>query len=122
MLEGRVAIVTGGLQGIGLAIAKELISQETSVAIGSRRGGDTELSTQARQVVGDQGIVEGLDVASTEPVEHFAELVRTSLGPPDILINAGALWWNQKKKTTKYWALNTGFSRSFLRPSCYAYY
>lgn len=91
MLEGRVAIVTGGLQGIGIAIAKELIQQGACVAIGSRRGGDAESSIDARQTVGEKGMVEVLDVASTDSVEHFVEQVRSSLGSPDILINAAGV-------------------------------
>ena len=91
MLGGRVAIVTGGLQGIGLAIARELVQQGARVAVGSRRGDDAESSADARQVVGAQGIVEALDVASTKSVEHFVERVRSSLGSPDILINAAGV-------------------------------
>ena len=40
MSEKRTAIVTGGLQGIGLAIASELSRQGIRVAVGARRGGD----------------------------------------------------------------------------------
>ena len=36
----RTAIVTGGLQGIGLAIAAELTRRGIRVAGGARRGGD----------------------------------------------------------------------------------
>lgn len=91
MFEGRVAIVTGGLQGIGFAIAKELVQQGARVAIGSRRGDDAGSSANARQAVGEKGIVGALDVASTESVERFVERVRSSLGSPDILINAAGV-------------------------------
>ena len=44
MMNDRIAIVTGGLQGIGLAIARELARQGVRVAIGSRRGDEGEAS------------------------------------------------------------------------------
>lgn len=91
MLEGRVAIVTGGLQGIGLAIAEELFKQGARVAIGSRRGDDAEASAKARQVVGESGMVGALDVASSRSVEIFVDQVRASLGVPDILVNAAGV-------------------------------
>ena len=91
MMNDRIAIVTGGLQGIGLAIARELSRQGARVAIGSRRGGEGEASARARQAVGDAGLVAALDVASTRSTETFVEQVRASLGIPDILINAAGV-------------------------------
>lgn len=91
MLEARVAIVTGGLQGIGLAIARELAQKGVSVAVGSRRGDDTKAIAEARKAVGEPGMVAALDVASTESVESFVNQVRTSLGTPDILVNAAGV-------------------------------
>ncbi|MDH5356276.1 MAG: SDR family oxidoreductase [Gammaproteobacteria bacterium] len=91
MLKARVAIVTGGLQGIGLAIAKELVRQGAHVAIGSRRGDDPEQASAAREVVGGQGLVAALDVASTASVASFVDQVNERLGVPDILINAAGV-------------------------------
>ena len=91
MLNGRVAIVTGGLQGIGLAIARELTAQGARVAVGSRRGGEAEASAKAMLAIGDKGMVAALDVASTDSVELFVGQVRDSLGVPGILINAAGV-------------------------------
>lgn len=91
MFDGRVAIVTGGLQGMGLAIAEELNKQGARVAIGSRRGDDPQSSASARQLVGESGFVAALDVASTGSVESFLARVRSTLGAPDILINAAGI-------------------------------
>ena len=91
MLNGRVVIVTGGLQGIGLAIVEELTRQGARVAVGSRRGDDVESSASARLAVGDRGMVAALDVASTDSVEAFVGQVRDSIGVPDILVNAAGV-------------------------------
>ena len=67
----HTAIVTGGLQGIGLAIAAELAKQNVKVAVGARRGADAEHSAAAKAVVGDQGLVAALDVCSNHSIESF---------------------------------------------------
>ena len=95
MLNGRIAIVTGGLQGIGLAIARELAQQGARVAIGSRRGADAESAKVAASVVGEQGMIAALDVASTDSVESFVSLVRSNIGTPDILVNAAGVTAHQ---------------------------
>ena len=91
MLKDRIAIVTGGLQGIGLSIAHELAAAGAIVAIGSRRGDLQSDNQEARKAVGDRGLVAALDVASTDSVEFFVEQVRQTLGTPDILINAAGV-------------------------------
>ena len=42
MLSKKTALVTGGARGIGFAIAKELITQETKVVICSRTQSDLQ--------------------------------------------------------------------------------
>lgn len=95
MFDRRIAIVTGGLQGIGLAIAVELARQGAQVAIGSRRGDDVEASADARQAMGKRSMIAALDVSSTESVEAFVYKVNDSLGRPDILINSAGISTHQ---------------------------
>ncbi len=95
MLNGRVAIVTGGLQGIGLAIAEELTRQGAHVAVGSRRGNDVESAAAAVRAVGEQGLVAALDVCSNDSVDEFCKLVGDKLGSADILINAAGVTIHQ---------------------------
>ncbi|MGB1008156.1 MAG: SDR family NAD(P)-dependent oxidoreductase, partial [Thiolinea sp.] len=91
MLNNRVAIVTGGLQGIGLAIVKALHQQGAKVAVGARRGDDPEASAEARQIVGEHGMVAALDVRSTNSVNTFVADVAEKLGNCDILVNAAGI-------------------------------
>ncbi len=88
----RTAIVTGGLSGMGLAIARRLAQDGTTVVIGARRAGD---ESQVRRVLGaDSGKLHatGLDVRSRESVDAFvAEIVETH-GGVDILINAAGVY------------------------------
>ena len=87
----RTAIVTGGLQGIGLAIAAELTRQGVRVAVGARRGGDANQCLAAKAAVGSEGLVAALDVCSNDAIDNFMDLVRESTGTPDILVNAAGV-------------------------------
>lgn len=87
----RTAIVTGGLQGIGLAIAAELTRQGVRVAVGARRGGDANHRLAAKAAVGSEGLVAALDVCSNDAIDNFMDLVRESTGTPDILVNAAGV-------------------------------
>ncbi|MEM7268457.1 MAG: SDR family oxidoreductase [Pseudomonadota bacterium] len=72
MSEPRVAIVTGGLTGIGAACVTRLEEAGCRVVAGSRRS--------------------GLDVADTASVTAFVDKVRAELGPPTILVNAAGIY------------------------------
>lgn len=87
----RTAVVTGGLVGIGLAIAQELSRQGIITVIGARRADDPEVSADARLAVGKQGLVAHLDLQETSSVEKFIDRVKRDIGSPDILVNAAGI-------------------------------
>jgi NAD(P)-dependent dehydrogenase (short-subunit alcohol dehydrogenase family) len=47
-LEGKIALITGGNSGIGLATAKEFVNKGAYVFITGRR--DSELATAVREI------------------------------------------------------------------------
>jgi 3-oxoacyl-[acyl-carrier protein] reductase len=84
MLEGRVALVTGGSGGIGAAIVKVLAGAGARVAAGYRSGGDRAQATPAALTV-------QADVADPAACERLVAAVERELGPVDVLVaNAGA--------------------------------
>ena len=91
MSNQRIAVVTGGLRGIGLAIAKSLTETGARVAVGSRQAGDFEADRDARLTLGDNGLVAPLDVTSVQSIESFLVRVREALGEPDILVNCAGV-------------------------------
>lgn len=83
----RVAIVTGGMTGIGLATAAALAQAGCRLAVGARRGDDGALQEQARAAMGAEAMFGVLDVRSSDSVAAFVERIAQELGPPDILVN-----------------------------------
>jgi NAD(P)-dependent dehydrogenase (short-subunit alcohol dehydrogenase family) len=92
MTANRVAVVTGGLTGIGLASALELQAAGVMVAVGSRVGSDSEAGHAARQILGDAAMIGALDVADQVSVDAFCAKVQHQLGPVDILVNAAGIY------------------------------
>ncbi|MTH78008.1 SDR family NAD(P)-dependent oxidoreductase [Paracoccus aestuariivivens] len=90
--QTRIAIVTGGLSGMGRAIARRLAAHGTVVIVGARRGDDPELTADLRAEFGD-GIGFGqLDVRETESCARFVDGVLARYGRVDILVNAAGVY------------------------------
>jgi NAD(P)-dependent dehydrogenase (short-subunit alcohol dehydrogenase family) len=86
-LEGKIAVITGGNSGIGLATAKRFVSEGAYVFITGRRQKelDIALSEIGKNVVGIQG-----DVSNLEDLDRLYNVVKDQKGHLDILFaNAG---------------------------------
>lgn len=86
-LAGKVAIVTGGSSGIGLATAKQFVSEGAYVFITGRRQSELDAAAQAigQNVTAIQG-----DVARLADIDKIYAAVREQKGKLDIVFaNAG---------------------------------
>ena len=83
-LDGRRAVVTGGAQGIGRAIAERLLASGAAVTLWDR---DPEELGSTREALGagTGGVV--VDVADPESVERAAAATVGEAGGIDILVN-----------------------------------
>jgi len=87
-LEGRVAVITGGNSGIGLAAAQRLAAEEAYVFITGRR--QSELDLAARQIGKNVTGVQG-DVSKLADLDRLYATVKQEKDQIDILFaNAGA--------------------------------
>lgn len=88
----RVAVISGGMTGIGLAAAKQLLADGVQVAVGARRAQRPEAVARFRSETEGAALVFPLDVTQTESVEAFVGSVTDALGSPDILVNAAGIY------------------------------
>ncbi|MEJ2539584.1 MAG: 3-oxoacyl-[acyl-carrier-protein] reductase [Gemmatimonadota bacterium] len=84
-LDGRVALVSGGSRGIGLAIATELAGAGAHVAIVARDG--EKAAAAAQELPGERHGGFACDVSDGDAVSETVSQVESELGPVSILIN-----------------------------------
>lgn len=86
-LKGRVAIVTGGSEGIGRATALRLTQEGVKVAICARRPGPLEQAAEAIRSQGGEVLAIPADVSRPEDVQRVVDTVLSQWGRIDILVN-----------------------------------
>ena len=86
-LDGKVAVITGGNSGIGLATAKRFVEEGACVFITGRR--QTELDKAVSLIGKNVTTVQG-DVTNLDDLDRLATAVREEKGIVDIIVsNAG---------------------------------
>jgi len=87
----RVALVTGGRRGIGLAVAEQLAADGFDVAITGTHDDDAAQAAVAKlKSTGAAAIFIASDVSVVSDHAHMLDAVESALGPVDVLVsNAG---------------------------------
>jgi NAD(P)-dependent dehydrogenase (short-subunit alcohol dehydrogenase family) len=86
-LEGKVAVITGGNSGIGLATAKEFKEQGAHVVITGR---DQQTLDDARRELGDEVLAVRSDTSRLTEIDKLFAVVKEKFGKIDVLfVNAG---------------------------------
>jgi len=96
-LTGRVALITGGASGIGLAIGAALVKHGAKVVVGSRTPEKVEAAARQLDALGNvngedpaaAGVA--LDVASEASIEHAVRKTMDLFGGLHILVNSAGV-------------------------------
>ncbi len=86
-LSGKVAIVTGGNQGIGLAISRGLAQAGAAVVIANRRAEEGEKAAEALKKAGLKVTAMPVDVRDESSIAALVAKVMENHGKIDILVN-----------------------------------
>ena len=108
-LEGKIAVITGGSSGIGLATAKRFVEEGAYVYITGRR--QKELDEAVKEIGKNVTAFQG-DVSKLADLDKLFELVKSQKGRVDVLFaNAGGGEWLHIDSVTeehfdKYFGIN----------------
>jgi len=87
-LEGKIALITGGNSGIGLATSKHFVKEGAYVYVTGRR--ERELTAAVREIGGDAKGIQG-DVSNLSDLDRLFEQIKREKGRLDVVFaNAGA--------------------------------
>ncbi|WP_437676309.1 SDR family NAD(P)-dependent oxidoreductase [Sorangium sp. So ce131] len=86
-LNGKVAVVTGGSEGIGYATAKSLAEHGAGVVIAARRAEPLQRAAESLRGRGGEVLPVVADVSRPEDVERLVSTTVQHFGRLDILVN-----------------------------------
>lgn len=84
-LEGRTAVITGGLSGLGLAMTECMIAAGAKVVAVSSNSG--EIFKEKVKTYGDKLAYYQFNIADTEQAQELADKIIKEQGPIHILVN-----------------------------------
>lgn len=87
ILEGKVALVTGGGRGIGKAIARRLAEAGADVVIASRKMENLEATAREFAGLAGKTVPIACHVGRADQLENLVRETERQLGPVDILVN-----------------------------------
>ena len=98
-LEGKIALITGGTSGIGLATAKQFVNEGAYVFITGRR--DPELAAAVKEIARNVTGVQG-DVSNLGDLDRLFAQIKREKGTLDIVFaNAGGAKFAPLDKVTE---------------------
>ena len=112
-LKDKVAIITGGGQGIGKAEAIRFAQEGCAVMVAQRNAAVAEAAANEIKAKGGNAAFCGVDVQVTEQVEAMVAKTVTTFGKVNILVNNAAFFGGIGYKRWDTWTLEE-WQRSFM--------
>ena len=86
-LDGQVAVITGGAQGIGLAIARRLVTSGAKVVLWDM---NEKLLAESKAAIGAAGTA-AVNITDTAQLRAALEKAEKEVGPVSILVNSAGI-------------------------------
>ncbi len=101
MLKNKVALITGGSSGIGLAIAERFLKEGAKIVITGRSKERCDTAQkQLKTIVADAVVSETGDVSKWDDVQKMVEKTVKQFGRIDILINNAGIYLEKRIEET----------------------
>ena len=94
-LAGKVALVTGGTRGIGLAVARSLADDGASVVVSGRDPARLESAAKDLEALGASALAVVADAAKREDADRLVEAAKERFGRIDVLVNNAGITRDQ---------------------------
>jgi len=92
LLDGKVAIVSGGAQGLGEAYARSLVENGAAVLVFDVQDNVIDVAANLARETGGRVLGLAADVSARAGVERVVSTTLDSLGGIDILVNNAGAW------------------------------
>jgi 3-oxoacyl-[acyl-carrier protein] reductase len=110
-LQGKVAIVTGGAQGIGEAYVRRFAEEGATVVVADV---NAEKGGAVAQSVGRGALFERVDVSSEEDTKRAVKAVHDRFGRIDVLLNNAAIFYGIDNRNHTYEYLRKIFDVNYF--------
>ncbi len=115
---GKVALITGGSQGIGKAIAKEIGTYGAKVVICSRSSKSVDAASRHLKDLGVEAMGMSCDVSSKQEIDALVDKTIAQYGRIDFLVNNAGLYpvTNFLEMTEEQWdqVIDTNLKGTFM--------
>jgi len=91
-LEGKVAVITGGAQGLGRAITLGMAREGAKVVVADLQADKAESVAEEARALGAEALALEVNVASEPSVQRLAEETFKRFGAVDILVNDAGVY------------------------------
>lgn len=117
-LAGRVAVVTGGSRGIGLAISRKFLAADMRVAVLSKSENTSDVVARDLSLIQSKALGVQCDVTQSESLSQALAIVAEHFGAIDVLVNSAGILDRESiaDMTSEQWnhTLSTNLGGTFL--------
>jgi gluconate 5-dehydrogenase len=100
-LAGKVAMISGGADGIGMAMTEALAQAGADMVVFSRRAKMCAEAARTAERYGVRSLALGCDITDSNSVDHLIQTTLDTFGHIDILVNnAGRTWGADPEEIT----------------------